>query len=420
MTRIEKFSSPAKKNSFASLSTTTDLNSEINEYSDFAFTAAPVCDSKAQLSKSLPMADDSNFSLVRTSSRLNKASTASMKDSQKVFGNLSSTNKLPAVVRTADSSETIAEATHDVTMDAALEEASEALPPLAPIDIAQLEAMSSSICEVFREVDPKTTTVLSQILSNLFSKIQSLETALQVRTAEAPKIVSYAAAASVAPKRTFHTEFRSKLAEATTAPARNKVLSESWEARGLNNKRLLLDRASDAHLLQEDESFMVVHMAGFDLLRDEPRATVSAVLIEKFGLNPATIVNISPIAPKLQELHIVSSRLSDLRAAVAKSNGVLKVSTCLDASKPGFESFDSNILAESKARFNNRLERDIKRLSSSHSRRLRDLSDFLFAYKKEGTRQSTPRPRRSAMYASAFLDDALFQASEPSMVVEQC
>ena len=72
MTRIEKFSSPAKKNSFASLSTTTDLNSEINEYSDFAFTAAPVCDSKAQLSKSLPMADDSNFSLVRTSSRLNK------------------------------------------------------------------------------------------------------------------------------------------------------------------------------------------------------------------------------------------------------------------------------------------------------------------------------------------------------------
>ena len=121
---------------------------------------------------------------------------------------------------------------------------------LAPIDIAQLEAISSSICDVFREVDPKTTTVLSQILSNLFLKIQSLETALQVRTVEVPKIFSYAATASVAPKRTFHTEFRSKLSEAKTAPARNKVLSESWEARGLNNKRLLLDPASDAHLSQ--------------------------------------------------------------------------------------------------------------------------------------------------------------------------
>ena len=62
---------------------------------------------------------------------------------------------------------------------------------LAPIDIAQLEAISSSICDVFREVDPKTTTVLSQILSN-----KSLETALQVRTVQVPKIVSYAAALS--------------------------------------------------------------------------------------------------------------------------------------------------------------------------------------------------------------------------------
>ena len=49
---------------------------------------------------------------------------------------------------------------------------------------------------------------------------------------------------------------------------RNKVLSESWEARGFNNKRLLLDPASDAHLSQEHESFLVFHMAGFDLMRD--------------------------------------------------------------------------------------------------------------------------------------------------------
>ena len=47
--------------------------------------------------------------------------------SQKVFGNLSSisTDKLLAVVRTSDSSETISEASHDVTMDVAPEEASE-------------------------------------------------------------------------------------------------------------------------------------------------------------------------------------------------------------------------------------------------------------------------------------------------------
>lgn len=63
-------------------------------------------------------------------------------------------------------------------------------------------------------------------------------------------------------------------------------------------------------------------------MRDEPCA--DAVVNKKFGLIPSKIVNLSLMAPKLQELYSISSKLPELRVAIAKSDGALELSTHLD------------------------------------------------------------------------------------------
>lgn len=399
---------------------------KIDEFSDFSTDLALDTQFSADSpALSLPP-DDDGFVTTRSSSRSNKASTVSMKDTQKVFGGLKIAKKLPAVTCTAESSGSVPEATNDPatitdTPAAPLTATPASLPAQVPtiIPSAFFENPSLEAARIFESVCaqcPEVSSKLGILLEGLFDRIQSLEQALDSKQSTD----NFAAAISLAPKRSYSTEFRKKLAATKTAPEKNKLLAESWESRGRTSKRLCADPTSDIHLANEDESFMVVHMAGFDLMRDEPRATISAVLSEKFGLSPLAIINVSPMAPKLQELHIITSKLPDLRAAIAKSNGALKLSTRLDARNPGVDSSDDNVIAASKARFCTRLDREINRLSSSPSRRLKDLADFLVAYKIDGTRQSAPRPRRSTVYASAFVDDAVFQTLEPSMVVQQC
>ena len=331
----------------------------------------------------------------------------SMKDAQKVFGGLRVAKKLPAVTCTAESSGSSPAAATTASPPVPLPTPSSTIMPSAFFEDPSLEA-----ARIFEQVCAQCPSVSSQLgllLEGLFDRIQRLEQALDSKK---PSSANFAEAVMLSPKRSHSTEFRRKLADAKSTPAKNKLLADSWAGR--NNKRLCAAPTSDIHLSQEPESFMVVHMAGFDLMRDEPRATVSAVLCEKFGLTPSVIVNVSPMAHKVQELHIITSKLPELRAAVAKSNGTLKLSTCLDARNPGYESTDPGTIADSNARFSARLDRDVGRLSRSPSRRLRDLADFLVAYKLEGTRQSAPRPRQSLIYASAFINDDAFN------VITQC
>lgn len=140
---------------------------------------------------------------------------------------------------------------------------------------------------------------------------------------------------------------------------------------------------------------MVVHLAGFDLGKYR-RETVTAVLEVEFGLAPSTIINVSPIAPELQELHIIASRFPDLVAAVAKTNDALRISSILDARKSLFVATEVEyVIAEAKARFDKRLDLDIARLSVCKSSRLRDLAEFLILYKNEGVRKSAPRKLHS-------------------------
>ena len=84
---------------------------------------------------------------------------------------------------------------------------------------------------------------------------------------------------------------------------------------------------------------------------------------------------------------------------------------------------DPDAISQSTARFRERLNRDIARLSQTRSHRLRSLAEFLEQYRDEGLRISAPRPRprRQQLFASAFLDEAVFDqaASAPTMVADK-
>lgn len=172
-----------------------------------------------------------------------------------------------------------------------------------------------------------------------------------------------------------------------------------------------MEPTADKHVTPVEDSYMVVHMAGFDLRRDEHRATPSAVLEEKFGLARNTIVNVSPIGYQLQELHIMSSKLPSLKSAIARTGGKLRLTTTLDARMPPDGSIDPEVIESSSRSFEERINREIARLSVARSRKLRDLADFLTLYRDENQRVSVPRPRRTSLYASAFLDEAVFPTS---------
>ena len=122
------------------------------------------------------------------------------------------------------------------------------------------------------------------------------------------------------------------------------------------------------------------------------------------------------MGPQIQELHIVASKLSDLQAAVAKTQGALKLSTKLDPRMPPNGSQETNAITESTRYFRDRLDREIYRLSKTKSHRLQNLADFLVLYKESGLRISAPRRRRAPMFASAFLDEAVFVPIVPDKI----
>lgn len=133
------------------------------------------------------------------------------------------------------------------------------------------------------------------------------------------------------------------------------------------------------------------------------RASLPSLKMNTASPPPYTIINVSPISPDCQELHILESRWPDLIKAVAKTNGLLKVGF-MDASAPGYETSDEDAIAKAKDRFRKRLDGDIARLSDAKSRRLRDLAAFLVIYKNEGMLKSEPRgkPEMSEYLKAAF------------------
>ena len=86
-----------------------------------------------------------------------------------------------------------------------------------------------------------------------------------------------------------------------------------------------------------------------------------------------------------------------------------KLSTKIDARLSVYETTDAKILEDSLSRFNTRLDHEIER----------KVADLLAAYKRDGTRKSTPRTRRSPIFALAFLDEESFSPASPTMVAEQ-
>jgi hypothetical protein len=130
-------------------------------------------------------------------------------------------------------------------------------------------------------------------------------------------------------KRKLNSELRLKLTEATDKATKNHILKDSWVARIA--KRARPEPIADPHFQDEPPRYEIVHLASFDLLRDEPRATITAVMNTHYALPLDTIVNVSPMAPKLQELVVESRRLSDLKTTVVKSDGKIKISCILDA-----------------------------------------------------------------------------------------
>jgi hypothetical protein len=117
-------------------------------------------------------------------------------------------------------------------------------------------------------------------------------------------------------KRKLNSELRLKLTEATDKATKNHILNDSWVARIA--KRARPEPIADPHFQDEPP-------------RDEARATITAVMNTHYALPLDTIVNVSPMAPKLQELVVESRRLSDLKTTVAKSDGKIKISCILDA-----------------------------------------------------------------------------------------
>lgn len=270
--------------------------------------------------------------------------------------------------------------------------AAETVPTVAAQveDIANLSLYEGPLAEILSAIRandklpldsiPKMLSLLIELnksqdtlIKQQTAKIQQLEAALLARKIEDPKPVASVPTVPVP---------RAKAPTTAVTPAEVPKPNKTDET-------TTVTASFPAALV--DETFLVVHLAGFNLQRKWPRETVTAVLEANYGLTPFTIVNVSPMAPELQELHIFASRLPDLAAAVAKTDGALLLSASLDPSKPGYETADESVIAEAKARFCKRLDGDIARLSASKSRRLRDLAAFLISYKNDGTRRSTPR-----------------------------
>ena len=402
MTTVPKAPSPAVFSN-AKLANTAKNNENSMKNSNFSTQTALHSSTSGSSAGSL---NEEPFTVVRTSKRATKASLESLKDSQKVF----TLAKRPEIVPTAGTSpaESIAAT------------AEEPQPPTEDVDMVddshapERKPSPSELLENIRDQFPDVALALQAVIEGLVSKVASLEKQL----AEKPVPPTYASALSAnAAKRKMSDELRKKLSEAADKPAKTQILADSWASR--SHKRNCVEPAADPHIAEEEDTLEVVHLAGFDLMRDEPRATIAAVLNKHYELPLDTIVNVSPIAPKLQELVISSKRLDSLRSVVARSGGALKMTTKLDARLPGYETSDTKILADSLARFNTRLDREIERLHKSPARKLKEAADLLVAYKRDGTRKSTPRARRSPIFASAFLDEESFSPASTAMVTEQ-
>jgi hypothetical protein len=371
----------------------------------------------SQVSPILPQ----ELATVRTSKRANKATTEALKDAQKVF-TLAQCPKTTAPTAGPNPAEAIASqidapmedmgTTHAQDVDMANDIGTVDAPTVIEQQ-ASPEDMSAML-DPIRGNFPEIASTIQTMIEALVSEVQALKKQLS----SGPKPSSYAAVVREnVTKRKINDDLRAKLAEAVDKPTKTQILADTWSTR--NNKRTCTEPQADPHLSDEPVQFEIVHMAGFDLMKDEPRATISAVLNKKFDVPLDTIINVSPMAPKLQELVIDSRRLDSLRSAIARSGGNLKLSTKLDARLPGFDTTDTKILEDSLSRFNIRVDREIQRLHQSPSRRLKDVADLLVAYKRDGTRKSAPRSRRSPIFASAFIDEAILSSAGSAMVAEQ-
>ena len=160
---IEKFSAPGQKNSFENLSGNTDSNYEMDEYSDYCYNPEPESRILAKTTEPLSSADDAGFTTVRSSSRSNKASIESMKDTTKIFGGSGPISKPTAAINAAESSGHIPEEApnHDVSMDGpdtdhpdTIPLESQGIPPLSAFADTALGILAS-----LRNNDPCVTGV---------------------------------------------------------------------------------------------------------------------------------------------------------------------------------------------------------------------------------------------------------------------
>lgn len=261
-----------------------------------------------------------------------------------------------------------------------------------------LEA-SKALCDQVKNYNPELANALENFHKEIIQRLNTLEARIEKTSKNLPAKPTFASVTAQAPIK-FTTAIRTTIMESTDRQARQKALVAQWESRpGYNGAKRLCE---DNEQPQEPETFSIVHLYGIELKRDEHRSLPSAILSEKYGLPSDSILNVSSIAYKLQEIHLPTSKLAALQTAVQNSNGALKLSLKLDARLPGD---DTSTHEESISRFNSRVDREITRLSKSPSKKLRALADFLVEYKATGAKTSTPRPRRRTIYASAFLDE---------------
>ena len=83
---------------------------------------------------------------------------------------------------------------------------------------------------------------------------------------------------------------------------------------------------------------------------------------------------------------------------------------------PKMESKDPEAITVSTRYFNDRLDREIYRLSRSRVHRLQKLAEFLVEYRDTGRRISAPRERRGPGFASAWIDDDVFDPKVPAKI----
>ena len=420
MTRVENFAPPPPNlsNSFTALA---DKPIEIlGKNSDSSESNLVACEE-------LTLSDNPS---KRTSARSNKATTESLKDEQKVFSAINrptavpgtAASSAPSSVPTAVSS-TAAPPAPPMSNDMDLSPVEGNSPAPPAVQLVTMANAMSHVRERLSQSDPDLAVMIETLFRRMSGEIDSLRNSLtfanitsKVLTASAPSPIGTGI------KRPHANVGKSSV----DYVARNKALVEAWEMKPTligGHKRVCTAPTDDPHLNPEEERFMVVHLSVFDLQKGEHRATPTAVLIEKFNLAQHTILNVSPMGPRIQELHIMASKLGSLQAAVARTEGALKLTTKLDPRTCSLGSQDPDAIAKSTAYFKERVSYDIARLSKTNSRRLRSLADFLIQYRDEGLRTSAPinRPRRQQFFASAFLDEAVFDqaASAPTMVAEK-